>query len=304
VRFPHTELTRAVLNSSGRVRKEKKGQRTLPFCIGGRSAEIQRPDGVGANREPALWLGVVVRAIGRAALLATSTVAALGCATQRELIDRSASAGASPCSFWPPPPSTSVPLSRNSLPAQEAGLSSVAKRIATELDAAGYREQRWYPIGLEYRHGFAATTRLEALNDDAVPKPQSERWSSLYADAANLRWLTLARKMPLPHPGRYRVFLIAVTDLPLKSGVNAPIWNEDTVMDGPGVSPQESLPIAIRGSRDLSGYRVGVYLYQYERQDDQAQGQASASGAAWSAAAQLQAAGLSRLVGSQLVGAH
>jgi len=248
--------------------------------------------------------GVLVRAIGRAALLATSTVAALGCATQRELIDRSASAGVSPCSFWPPPPSTSLALSRSPLPAQAAGLTSVAKRIATGLDAAGYAEQHWYPIGLEYRHGFAATTRLEALNDDGAPKPQAERWSSLYPDAAHLRWLTLARKMPLPHPGRYRVFLIAVTDLPLGSSIIAPIWNEDTVMDGPGVSTEESLPLAIRGSRDLSGYRVGVYVYQYERRQDQAQGHSSARGAAWSAAAQLQAAGLSRLVESPLVDAH
>jgi hypothetical protein len=190
------------------------------------------------------------------------------------------------------------------LPAQAAGLTSLAHRIATELDVAGYPAPHWYPIGLEYRHGFAATTRLEALNDDAAPKRQSERWSSLYPDAANLRWLTLARKMPLPHPGRYRVFLIAVTDLPLESRVIAPIWNEDTVMDGPGVSTQESLPVVIRGSRDLSGYRVGVYVYQYERQEDQAQGQSSTSGAAWSAAAQLQAAGLSRLVESPLVDAH
>jgi len=280
-----------------------KGQeRKLAFLIWGGSETD--PSGLARTVNLRYRFGVLVRAIGRAALLATSAVAALGCATQRELIDRSAGAGVSPCSFWPPPPSTSVALSRNSLPAQEAGLTSVAKRIATELDAAGYRAQHWYPIGLEYRHGFAATTRLEALNDDAVPKPQSERWSSLYPDAANLRWLTLARKMPLPHPGRYRVFLIAVTDLPLKSSVIAPIWNEDTVMDGPGVSTQESLPVAIRGSRDLSGYRVGVYLYQYERQQDQAQGQSSVSGAAWSAAAQLEAAGLSRLVSSQLVDAH
>ena len=36
---------------------------------------------------------------------------------------------------------------------------------------------------------------------------------------------------------------------------------------------------------DLSGYRVGVYLYQCERQEDQAQGQSRASGAAWGGSA-------------------
>ena len=242
--------------------------------------------------------------MGRAALLAMSAVADLGCATQRELIDRSASAGVSPCSFWPPPPTLSVALSRSPLPPQAAGLVGVASRIATELNAAGYSDQHWYPIGLEYRHGFAATTRLEALKDGAAPKLQSERWSSLHPDAANLRWLTLARTMPLPHPGRYRVFLIAVTDLPLASSMTAPIWNEETVMDGPGVSTRESPPVALRGSRDLSGYRVGVYVYLYERQEGQASGQSSAGGAAGSAATQLQAAGLSRLVESPLVDAR
>ena len=245
------------------------------------------------------WFGVIGLAIGRAALLITSALCALACATQRELIDRSAGAGVSPCSFWPPPPpSTSVALTRNALPPQAAGLTGVANRIATELDAAGYPEPRWYPIGLEYRHGFAATTRLEAVNDDATPRPQAERWSSLYPDAANLRWLTLARKMPLPRPGRYRVFLIAFTDLPPESSAIAPIWNEDTVMDGPGVGPKERSPRALGDSRDLSGYRLGVYLYQYERQQDQVQGQSSAGESGWSATAQLHAAGLDRLVES------
>src|SRR4051794_39444298 len=159
---------------------------------------------------------MLVRAIGITALLASSAFGALGCATQRELIDRSASAGLSPCSFWPPP-NTALGLTQSALPMQAAGLNQVAIRIATELHAAGYPEPRWYPIGLRYMHGFAVTTRLEALNSDTTPKSRFERWSSLYPDSASLRWLTLARKIPLPRAGRYRVFLIAVTDLPLGS---------------------------------------------------------------------------------------
>ena len=247
---------------------------------------------------------MLMRVVGRASLFASSAVCALGCATQFQLIDRGPTAGVSLCSFWPPPPSTTVGLTRNALPTQAAGLDGMAHRIATELHAAGYPEPRWYPIGLAYLHGFAATTRLEALNDDATPKTQSERWSSLYPDAAHLRWLTLARTIPLPHPGRYRAFLIAVTDLPLGSSPLAPIWSEDTVMDGPGVSTDRSPPSGIGASRDLSGYRLGVYVYQYERRQDQVQGQLSASGAEWSATTQLRAAGLSHLVESPFVDAR
>ena len=248
------------------------------------------------------WM--LMRLTGRASLLATSAVCAMGCASQLPLLDRGPVAGVSPCSFWPPPPSTSVALSRTELPTRDAGLERVAHRIATELNAAGYPDPRWYPIGLEYRHGFAATTRLEALNDDATPKAESERWSALYPDAAQLRWLTLARKMPLPQPGRYRIFLIAVTDLPLGSSTVAPIWNEDTVMDGPGVSREGSPLARIEASRNLSGYRLGVYVYQYERQRDHARGQLSASGTEQSATAQLRAAGLSRLAEAPLIDAH
>lgn len=141
------------------------------------------------------------RAIGRATLLVTGAVCAMGCATQRGLIDRSASTGVSPCTFWPPPHSTSVALTHSASTPMAAGLADAAQRIALELAKAGYPEPRWYPIGLEYRHGFAATTRLEAVNDDGSPKSNSERWSSLYPDGAGLRWLTFARTMTLPHAG-------------------------------------------------------------------------------------------------------
>lgn len=131
--------------------------------------------------------------------------------------------------------------------------------------------------------------------------PHALCWSSLYPDAATLRWLTLARAMSLPNPGRYRVFLIAVTDLPLGPIGFAPVWNEDTVTDGPGVSIGERSPAVSDGPRDLSAYRVGVYVYQYERRQDEARGRASPSGTAHSALEQVRAASLaeSALVSSR-----
>lgn len=243
-------------------------------------------------------------AIGRPALFALGSICALGCATQRELIDRSASAAVSPCSFWPPPSGASLSASTSASAARAGELSRIAHRIATELHAAGYQERRWYPIGLEYRHGFAVTTRLEAVNDDATPKSGPERWSALYPDAVNLRWLTLARRVPLPHPGRYRAFLFAVTDLPLGASSLAPRWNEDTVMDGPGVIARKSTPDEMSASRDLSSYRLGVYVYQYERKQDQPQGELSARGIGESATPQLRGAALAHLVEASLVDAR
>lgn len=243
------------------------------------------------------------RLLDRAWLLLIGSACALSCATQRELVDRGASAGPSRCSFWPPPPSTSLGLSAIASSGQPTARSSVARRIAAQLRVAGYAEPHWYPIGLAQLHGFAATTRLEALNEDDTPRFETERWSALYPEAANLRWLKLARTVRLPHPGRYRVFLITVTDLPLDSSSTAPVWSEDTVMDGPGVKADFRSTDELERPQDLSRYRLGVYLYQYERLPDQAQGRLSPRGAEWSAAAHVRAAGLAQLSDSPLVDA-
>src|SRR3954465_3837056 len=171
-------------------------------------------------------LGQVTR---RLWLLATCAVGASGCGSQLQLMDRGPTSGISPCSFWPPPPSTSIELIQ-SHPLPQKSLATIATRVSAELQAARHPEPRWYPIGLGYTPGFAATTRLEALNADATPLGSPERWSPLYPDAANLPWLAQARGTPLSRDGRYRVLLIAVTDLPVAPSTLAPVWNEDTVM--------------------------------------------------------------------------
>ena len=176
----------------------------------------------------------------------------------------------------------------------------MAARIARELRSAGYNRARWYPIGLGCAHGFAATTRLEAVDDDHTPSPDSKRWSSLYPDAATLRWLTLARRMPLPHPGRYRVFLLAVTDLPIGKSALAPVWNADTVMDGAGVGMDCSFGSEEQLRGELTSYQLAVYVYEYERRKSQIDGEFSALDAEGAAISQLRHAGLSRLLESSL----
>lgn len=139
----------------------------------------------------------------------------------------------------------------------------MARELDLSLQARGYLEQHWYPIGTGSSHGFAVTTRLERVGhgDGAV---SSERWSSLYPDAANLRWLVQARKPGLPSPGRYRVFLVSYTDLPIGRTNTAPTWNEETVMDWPGAIPSSSPRESGIPRRPAAGYRFGVYEYEYE----------------------------------------
>jgi hypothetical protein len=201
--------------------------------------------------------------------LAGAALLQLGCAAQLQLLDRGPTAGVSPCSFWPPPPGSATWLA-DAPPAVRGDLSAVADALQVGLNDGGYSDQRWYPIGIGNSHGFAVTTRLERVGSDTQAE-LSERWSTVYPDAVSLRWLEQARTPPLPGPGRYRVFLLSYSDLPIGRAASAPIWNEETVMDWPNAEQRRSFRQS--GSpRPVAGYRFGVYEYDYEWDEAEGRG--------------------------------
>jgi hypothetical protein len=176
-------------------------------------------------------------------------------------------------SFWPPPDSTSVWIADakevSSLSALPFG--EVAKHVDGALRRTGYVDERWYTVGAHYAHGFSVTTRLERINEDGTSKQREERWSSRFAEASTLTWLASARQPVLPSPSRFRVFLLAFTDLPLEPpGDRAPIWNEHTWMGGGWSTPTADFPSA----RHVVGpYNLGFYVYEYESNGADEEGQ-------------------------------
>jgi len=204
----------------------------------------------------------------RVAVLLAAALAAVGCAEPLQLVVRPPTAGVSPCFYWPPPPSSALWLSGPTADPNSA-LSSVASRVELDLRAAGYVEQRWYPIGTRHDHGFAVTTRLERV-DQALRIDDRERWTSRYRDAANLKWLTQARALPLPKSGHYRVLLIAFTDLPIGPTSIAPRWREETMMDGPGAPESFSARESAIPARLPRDYQFGIYEYEYQWNDGEA----------------------------------
>lgn len=195
----------------------------------------------------------------------------LGCAEQLQLLDRGPTGGVSPCSFWPPPPSSATWLVDAPDLAHGDSLSSVAGGLAVSLRDSGYSDQRWYPIGVGNSHGFAVATRLEQVGDVAESH-LNERWSSLYLEGASLRWLQQARTPPLSGPGRYRVFLLSYTDLPIGKTSSAPAWNEETVMDWPNAPQRTSFRPDGVLRPSSAGYRFGIYEYEYEWDENEARG--------------------------------
>jgi hypothetical protein len=142
-------------------------------------------------------------------------------------------------------------------------LGGVASKVEAGLNRAGYAELRWFPIGSRYQHGFAVTTKLERMAEGRGSP--SGRWLSLYPEPVNLRWLTFARSPTLPEAGQYRAFLIAFTDLPMSSSNMASVWNEQTIMDGPGAPQRRNAPLDVTEEPANGGYRVGIFEYCYDR---------------------------------------
>jgi hypothetical protein len=164
--------------------------------------------------------------------------------------------------FWPPPGGTSLWVS------EEGGgvtFGDAARRVAGTLREAGYEDERWYPIGVEYVHGFAVTTRLERIAEDG--RAATDRWSSLYPQALELLWFKEARvALRLPAPGRYRAFLVAFTDLPLGHVAHRPPrLDEETFMVAPYM-PTMHFPAAHRAPLSSRVY-VFVYIYASEAPD-------------------------------------
>ena len=209
-----------------------------------------------------IW--VIERVFGKM-IFGLGAVLTVGCAEPLQLLARAPTTGVSPCSFWPPAPSTATWIAESNAD-RRAAMNSVAGSLELSLRAAGYSDQRWFPIGTRHEHGFAVTTRLERI-DGAERSIDHERWTSLYREAATLKWLRLARTLPMPRAGRYRVLLIAYTDLPIGPTSVAPTWSDETMMDGPGARESFSAGQSGVPERLPSGYRFGIYEYDYQRED-------------------------------------
>jgi hypothetical protein len=190
--------------------------------------------------------------------------------------------------FWPPPDATSTWLGE---PTGAVTLGDAAARVASALRNAGYIDQHWFPIGVRYEHGFAVTTRLEQTDDGGTPTLPVDRWPAEYADAVNLLWITRCQSPYLHRRGRYRALLVAFTDLHVRIPGRPLRFDETTAMDGPGL-PANAIPSR---RRVPAGYRVGVYIYEYEAESARDNGTFLWQDASVSPAEIIERAGLSAL---------
>jgi hypothetical protein len=224
----------------------------------------------------------------KASVFAIALGLAAGCAEHLRAISRTGGFSTG-VFFWPPPPSTSSWIGE---PSRFATFRDAAEVVAATLGRAGYHEQRLLPIGANYEHGFAVTTRLEHIDEHGAPRPPGDRWVLPFPDAASLRWLAGSAETYLPAKGRYRVFFVAFTDLqpPLRGARER--WDEETAMDGPDLKAP-ALPVH---RRVRAGFRIGVYVYEYEARSSDGQGRLLFTDPDVAAAAHMERSGLRALM--------
>ncbi len=202
-------------------------------------------------------------------LAALSAILATGCAENLHALPRGAAGGGPPLSFWPPPEATSIwsaDLGASAdpgegEPATSRSFGDVATCVDRAMSVAGYVDRRWFAVGAGYTHGFTLTTRLERAHADGTSLAGAARWAPRFPDAANLLWLNGARRITVAEGGRYRVFLVVFTDLPIGPDPRAAVWDAETWMEGGDETRPLDFPAAHRAS---PRYRLGVYVYEYE----------------------------------------
>jgi hypothetical protein len=203
-----------------------------------------------------------------AQLLAIVAVSLIGCASNRGM-PGARSGGTWPKRFfWPPPRGSSLWIGKTEQGPRD--LAQTGVDLAALLRRQGYLDQRWFPIGVEFVHGFAVSTRLEQL-DSGGQVPGSERWISWHPEAVSVFWLSEVTSVRLPRPAQYRAFLVAFTDLPIGPTWVAPRWAPETLMAGPEV-PETLNELDLPRGRRLESGRFGVYAYVYEKTSGREEG--------------------------------
>ncbi|HUQ47261.1 MAG TPA: OmpA family protein [Gemmatimonadaceae bacterium] len=164
--------------------------------------------------------------------------------------------------IWPPPkPSTIVTLPKRLChDPKHPTLQGSWDLLHAAFERAGFPDdERTFSIGKA--DGFAMLGRMEAINDDATPKPARSRWGNpLTGDPGSFSIGQWFKEVFSRVTGRYRVIALVVTRRPMKTtNVTPSLARLDSIVDSGPIGP---LPSAM-GERTLAP-DVPCYALIYE----------------------------------------
>ena len=164
---------------------------------------------------------------------------------------------------WPPPAASAtevVPHAILDFPAVAKTLGDVDSKLASALNINGYRERRYYAVP----DGFALVTRLEQIEKDGRSKQPPARWKvkATWTDSG-IRGLLKA--LLTANPGRFRVIVFILTDIPFTQTEASVSENEAVKWLSGGMNV---LPPQVEAISYSKRYDVTVLIYEFEKTED------------------------------------
>jgi hypothetical protein len=163
---------------------------------------------------------------------------------------------------WPPPEPTSRRVIPRALVTGRTAVGTwgeVADRFDNALDRVGYTDLSYYAVP----NGFAVATRVERIESDGAPAPETARW----ADVEEQRqWTleTLLRELVGAPIGHYRtiVFVFSPDAFQLSgeriTEAQAEKWRTGGV---------DRLPASLRGIAYGNDFRCDALVYEFQKRD-------------------------------------
>ena len=161
---------------------------------------------------------------------------------------------------WPPPMASStqeIPWGLLAGNVPEPTFGTVATRLSSALDRAGYVEKSFYSVP----GGFALATRLEQINSDGTPKAGNERWLRQPGDWRIRSITEYIKALFTARAGYYRVIVIVVSVRNLRQVPTKPTENEAL---GWSKSGAQKFPSNIPFDSECSGTAL---IYEFEKAD-------------------------------------
>ena len=163
---------------------------------------------------------------------------------------------------WPPPPASALYAIPNRLLVSLNGdttLSDVGRKLTKALAEAKYGKWSYSAVP----GGFALVAQIEQILEDGAPRPGPDRFSTDLPSFSNMTFAEFLRAMAKAPPGRYRVIVFIVTDVPLSQAGEKPTEDEAQRWLNVGVLQlPESIGLM---TYDAQHFNTTALIYEFEK---------------------------------------
>lgn len=166
---------------------------------------------------------------------------------------------------WPPPQYSGrevVPRDFLDNPEGDTELFDVDRRLQDALEPNGYYESSYYAVP----GGFALVTQMEKFEDDGTSVKGRPRWTLETLRLTSFSFRAYLQALFAAEPGRYRLIVFAVTDVPFASSGEEVTQEEARAWLGGG---GDRLPPEIGEFSFDESYECTALIYEFARDSEE-----------------------------------